>query len=106
MFLVCLGLFGVCNGPGVCALSAKRRILHLMLFVMSFMYVKNNIGPRHVPCGTPDATSTLTDLLPSTNTDCVRCWRKLPIHKFRLPVTRNIPVLLVASCETQHQRPY
>ena len=42
--------------------SAKRRMSDSVWLGMSLMYVKNNKGPSTVPCGTPDNTSSLSDL--------------------------------------------
>ena len=41
------------------------------------MCSKNRIGPKTVPCGTPESTVTRSDCIPSTTT---RCSRKLEIH--------------------------
>ena len=41
------------------------------------MCSKNRIGPKTVPCGTPESTVTRSDCIPSTTT---RCFRKLEIH--------------------------
>ena len=41
------------------------------------MCSKNRIGPKTVPCGTPESTVTRSDCIPSTTT---RCFRKLEIN--------------------------
>ena len=41
------------------------------------MCSKNRIGPKTVPCGTPESTVTRSDCIPSTTT---RCFRKLEIQ--------------------------
>ena len=41
------------------------------------MCSKNRIGPKTVPCGTPESTVTRSDCIPSATT-C--CFRKLEIH--------------------------
>ena len=41
------------------------------------MCSKNRIGPKTVPCGTPEATVTRSDCIPSTR---IRCFRKLEIQ--------------------------
>ena len=43
------------------------------------MCSKNRIGPKTVPCGTPESTVTRSDCIPSTTT---RCFRKLEKSKF------------------------
>ena len=44
------------------------------------MCSKNRIGPKTVPCGTPESTVTRSDCIPSTTTRCLRCFRKLEIQ--------------------------
>jgi hypothetical protein len=46
--------------------SANNRIFDVILFVMSFIYIRNRTGPNTLPYGTPDATSTLSDMVFST----------------------------------------
>ena len=41
------------------------------------MCSKNRIGPKTVPCGTPESTVTRSDCIPSTT---ARCFRKLEIQ--------------------------
>ena len=43
----------------------------------SLMCSKNRIGPKTVPCGTPESTVTRSDCIPSTMT---RCFGKSEIH--------------------------
>ena len=38
------------------------------------------MGPKTVPCGTPEVTAAVNDLLPSRTTSWVRLLRKLWIH--------------------------
>ena len=47
---------------------------------MSLMKIKDNNGPKTVPCGTPDVTKTSTDLTPSRTTRWECCVRKHSIH--------------------------
>ena len=54
----------------------------------SLMNSKKSKGPSTVPCSTPDSTSAVVDLWPSSCTSCVRWLRKSWIHKkvlFRIP---------------------
>ena len=54
----------------------------------SLINSKKSKGPITVPCGTPDSTSEVVDLWPSSCTSCVRWLRKSWIHKkvlFRFP---------------------
>ena len=44
------------------------------------MCSKNRIGPKTVPCGTPESAVTRSDCIPSTTTRCLRCFRKLEIQ--------------------------
>ena len=42
-------------------------LLYLTLSTMSFMYIKNSVGPSTVPYGTPDVTTLRSDeMLPIT----------------------------------------
>ena len=41
------------------------------------MCSKNRIGPKTVPCGTPESTVTRSDCIPLTTT---HCFRKLENH--------------------------
>ena len=50
------------------------------------MYSKKSIGPRTEPCGTPDATSEMSDRAPLTETRCLRFDRKDVIQLCVLPV--------------------
>ena len=58
---------------------------------MSFMYTRNNRGPRTVPWGTPDVTRLVFDDFPSRMTVCSRCDRNYAIHP------RVFPVIPIAS---------
>ena len=57
-------------------LSAKRRTFDLTDDGKSLIYIKNKCGPRTVPWGTPDLTSTLDEWEPSKTTLCWRLVRK------------------------------
>ena len=48
--------------------SANRRIFDLMPSGRSLMYSRKRLGPRTDPCGTPDSTGRVSDLVPSTTT--------------------------------------
>ena len=43
---------------------AKTRILDGTVSFMSLMYIKKSICPRTEPCGTPNATSVMSDMAP------------------------------------------
>lgn len=47
---------------------------------MSLMKIKNNNGPKTIPCGTPDVTKTSTDLTPSRTTRWECYVKKHSIH--------------------------
>ena len=47
----------------------------------SLINSKKRKGPSTVPCDTPDSTSVVVDLWPSSCTSCVRWLRKSWIHK-------------------------
>jgi hypothetical protein len=51
--------------------SANNRMFDVILFVMSLIYMRNRTGPSTLLCGTPDATSTLSDMVFSSATACV-----------------------------------
>ena len=57
-----------------------------MFSLMSLMYSMKSIGPRTVPCGTPDVTSVVSDRAPLTETRCLRFDRKDVIQVCVLPV--------------------
>ena len=44
------------------------------------MCSRDKIGPKTVPCGTPESTVARSDCIPSTTTRCLPCFRKLEIH--------------------------
>ena len=51
--------------------SAKRRIVLLLASSgRSLMYIKNSMGPRTVPWGTPERTGWEEDCVPSETTLC------------------------------------
>ena len=43
--------------------SAKDNKFNFEEFSMSFMYIRNKIGPRMDPCGTPHVISANSDLI-------------------------------------------
>ena len=44
--------------------SAKRVKLHLLVILgKSFMYIKNNTGPKTEPCGTPHLFGSILELV-------------------------------------------
>ena len=45
--------------------SAKERIFSLVQFLMSFMYIKNNKGPKMEPWGTPHFIGKQSDICES-----------------------------------------
>ena len=47
----------------------------------SFIIAKKRSGPRTVPCGTPERTSALVDLVPSKRTDCFLWLRNNSIQR-------------------------
>ena len=49
--------------------SANRRIFDVMLSAISFMQIRNSVGPKTVPCGTPDVTDAISDVALSTKND-------------------------------------
>jgi len=66
--------------------SAKRQTLDLRASGMSLMYMRNRRGPRNVPCGTPDITSTGLIDAPWTLTTCCLPTRKETIQSWREPL--------------------
>ena len=60
--------------------SAKSLTLEDTIDGRSFMCKRKSIGPKTVPCGTPESTSTRPEDTPSTTTHCLRFFRKLEIH--------------------------
>ena len=52
--------------------SAKSLTLEDTIDGRSFMCKKKSIGPKTVPCGTPESTSTRPEDTPSTTTHCLR----------------------------------
>jgi len=47
---------------------------------MSLIYTRNSVGPKTVPCGTPEVTSQGDEYVPSINTCCDLLCRKDVIH--------------------------
>ena len=66
--------------------SAKRRMLDFIPHSMSFINNKNSNGPRTVPCGTPEITSSQEDWQPSTTTRCFLFQIKEEIQRLVVPV--------------------
>ena len=60
--------------------SAKSLTFEETIDVRSLICKRNNIGPKTVPCGTPESTSTGLEDIPSTTTHCLQFFRKLEIH--------------------------
>ena len=52
--------------------SAKSLTLEDTIDGRSFMCKRKSIGPKTVPCGTPESTSTRPEDTPSTTTHCLR----------------------------------
>ena len=44
------------------------------------MYARKRMGPRTEPCGTPEDTWMLSELIPVITTDCFLLSKKLLIH--------------------------
>ena len=57
------------------ASSAKSLTVAFRPSGKSFIYIKNNSGPKTVPWGTPDVVTTGADDSPPITTDWVRCVR-------------------------------
>jgi len=55
--------------------SANSRMSYDVRSGISLIYARNRSGPSTVPCGTPDITSSLVDLVPSSTTRWVRFLR-------------------------------
>ena len=51
--------------------SSNNLTLDLTCSRRSFMLARNNMGSRTEPCGTPEDTALLWDLLPFSITACV-----------------------------------
>ena len=60
--------------------SAKSLTLKDTIDGRSFICKRKSIGPKTVPCGTPESTSTRLEDTPSTTTHC------LPFFKIRNPL--------------------
>ena len=58
------------------------------------MCSKNRIGPKTVPCGTPESAVTRSDCIASTTT---RCFRKLEIY---VQILSSMSLLNKPSCGT------
>ena len=63
--------------------SANNLTLDLTSSRRSFMLARNNMGSRTEPCGTPEDTVILWELLPFSKADCVLLSRKSLIQ-FRM----------------------
>ena len=57
--------------------SAKSLTLEDTIDGRSFMCKRKSIGPKTVPCGTPESTSTRPEDTPSTTTHCLRFFLKI-----------------------------
>ncbi|KAH3782170.1 hypothetical protein DPMN_160082 [Dreissena polymorpha] len=55
----------------------NRRIDEEMFVAMSFMNKRNNVGPKTVPCGTPEVALDRLEDSPSMTTCCNRSFKKL-----------------------------
>ena len=64
-------------------LSANNHTLDVTCSGRSFMQARNNMGPRTEPCGTPEDTAILSELVPFSITDYVLLSRKSLIQ-FRM----------------------
>ena len=62
------------------ASSANNDIIGLTTSGISFIYNKNNKGPKTKPWGTPDKTVTLSENVPHTTTCCIQFCKKFNIH--------------------------
>ncbi|CAL4251130.1 unnamed protein product [Meganyctiphanes norvegica] len=60
--------------------SANKHTGQSTHFGRSFMNIRNRIGPRTDPCGTPLRTSNSSDSTPRIITFCLRFSRKACIH--------------------------
>ena len=60
--------------------SAKSLTMDLTCSGRSFMYARKRIGPRTEPCGTPEETGFLSELIPLITTACFRLSKKSLIH--------------------------
>ena len=56
--------------------SAKSLSLDLTFSDRSFMYAKKRIGPRTEPCGTPEETGIVLELVPLVTTDYILLSKK------------------------------
>ena len=63
--------------------SAKSLTLDLTCFGMSFMYAKNRMGPSAEPCGTPEETGIVLELVPLVTT--VFYYLKSPLSILKRP---------------------
>ena len=52
--------------------SVKQSSFRVEHLYISFMYIKNKIGPKIDPCGTPAVISRYEDLLPLISVYCLR----------------------------------
>ena len=69
----------------------------------SFMYTRNNRGPRTVPWDTPDMTGLVSDDCPSRMTVCSRCDRNDAIHPKVFPVIQIASSL--SNCTAEREEP-
>ena len=61
-----------------------------MLDDMSFTEIRNLIGPRMVPWGTPDVTQDQDEWVPQKTTRCLRSVKKLLNQRSNEPAFRDI----------------
>ena len=66
--------------------SANRRTWEETAAGRSFMWQRKRRGPRTVPCGTPESTVVVLELMPSRTTFIVLWERKHSSHLWRGPV--------------------
>ena len=60
--------------------SAKRMTLDLTCCWMSFIYVRKRLVPSTEPCGTPEETEMVLELVPLVTTDCIILSKKALVH--------------------------
>ena len=59
---------------------AKSLTVDLTCSGRSFMYAKKRMGPSTEPCGTPEETGIVLELLPLVITDCFLLSKESLIH--------------------------
>ena len=58
------------------------------------MYARKRLGPRTEPCGTPEDTGMLSELIPLITTDCFLLSKKPLIHFSASPKCRKNAVFV------------